>query len=132
MTQGQDQARTLPRSSPTSLTKRRKRNSALFLVDFEIQNDVLATVEARNRAGRGFSALFLRMEFVIRIRVQAAETVTAGVIGVTAADGICAHILEKDNTAGEGAIGLVRHHAADRAELGFALLVLTNPSDSKQ
>src|SRR5437899_12938069 len=92
MTQGQDQARTLPRSSPTSLTKRRKRNSALFLVDFEIQNDVLATVEARNRSGSGFTALFVRMLVVMLIRVQAAETVTAGGIGVTAEYGVCAHI----------------------------------------
>src|SRR2546430_15143263 len=71
MTQGQDQARTLPRSSPTSLTKRTKRNPPLSLADFQTHNDVLPTVDPRNRPGSGFSALFLPIEFVIRIRVQA-------------------------------------------------------------
>src|SRR5438309_7718526 len=65
------------------------------------------------------------MQFVIRIGVQSAETIAAGVIGVTAADGIGTHILEKHNTTGKWAIGPVRHHAADRAQLSFALLVLS-------
>jgi len=46
-----------------------KRESALFLLDFEIQNDVLATVEAGDRAGGGFGAFFFRMQFVIGIRI---------------------------------------------------------------
>src|SRR6266446_9847672 len=71
------------------------------------------------------------MQFVIRIRVESAETVTAGVIRIAAADGIGTHILEKNNTARKGTIGLVRHHAADRAELGLALLVLSYSSARK-
>ena len=46
-----------------------KRESALFLLDFEIQNDVLATVEAGDRTGGGFGAFFFRMQFVIGIRI---------------------------------------------------------------
>src|SRR5205807_1801882 len=62
-------------------------SSALFFVNFEIQNDVLATVEAGDGTGWGFGTLFFRMQFVIGIGIQAAETVVAGVIGVTAAFG---------------------------------------------
>ena len=46
-----------------------KRESALFLLDFEIQNDVLATVEAGDRTGGRFGAFFFRMQFVIGIRI---------------------------------------------------------------
>ncbi len=46
-----------------------KRESALFLLDFEIQNDVLTTVEAGDRAGGRFGAFFFRMQFVIGIRI---------------------------------------------------------------
>jgi len=46
-----------------------KRESALFLLDFEIQNDVLATVEAGDRTSGGFCAFFFRMQFVIGIRI---------------------------------------------------------------
>jgi hypothetical protein len=110
----------------------RKLKSALFLVDFEIQNDVLAAVEAGDRAGWGFGAFFFRMQFVIGIRIQAAETVAAGVIGVTATDRIGAHVFQKNNAAGKRAIGLVRHHAADGAELSFVLLVLSRADSRKQ
>src|SRR6266446_4398058 len=61
---------------------------ALFLVDFKIQDDVLATVEAGDRAGRRLGAFLFRVQFIIGIRIQTAEAVAAGVIGVTAADGI--------------------------------------------
>src|SRR6266699_1295554 len=106
--------------------------SALFLVDFEIQNDVLATVEAGDRTGWGFGAFFFRMQFVIGIGIQAAETVVAGVIGVAAADGIGAHVFQKNHAAGKWAIGLVCHHAAHRAELSFALLVLSHTNGCKE
>src|SRR6267378_561559 len=110
----------------------RNLRSAFFLVDFEIQNDVLATVEAGDGTGWGFGAFFFRMQFVVGIGIQAAETVVAGVIGVAAADGIGAHVFEKNHAAGKRAIGLVRHHAADRAELSFALLVLSYTNGCKE
>ena len=47
----------------------RKLGSALFLVDLEIQNDVLATVEARDGTGWGFGAFFFRMQFVVGIGI---------------------------------------------------------------
>ncbi len=84
---------------------------ALFLVDFKIQDDVLATVEAGDRAGRRLGAFLFRVQFIIGIRIQTAEAVAAGVIGVTAADGIGPHVLQKNNAAGNGAVGLIRHHA---------------------
>jgi len=65
---------------------------ALFLVDFKIQDDVLATVEAGDRAGRRLGAFLFRVQFIIGIRIQTAEAVAAGVIGVTAADGIGPHV----------------------------------------
>src|SRR5258708_12677185 len=66
------------------------------------------------------------MEFVISIRIQAAKTVAAGVIGITASHRIGAHVFQKDNAAREWAVGLVRHHAAHGTELRFALFVLSN------
>ena len=54
--------------SPSSLADG-KRESALFLLDFEIQNDVLATVEAGDRTGGRSGAFFFRMQFVIGIRI---------------------------------------------------------------
>src|SRR5216683_3875063 len=72
------------------------------------------------------------MEFVIGVGIQAAETVAACVIGVAAAYGIGAHVFQKNNAAGKRGIGLVRHHAADGAELGFALLVLSHANGRKQ
>src|SRR6266436_6573460 len=66
------------------------------------------------------------MEFVISVWIQAAKTVAAGVIGITASHRIGAHVFQKDNAAREWAVGLVRHHAAHRTELRFALFVLSN------
>src|SRR6266851_5554820 len=111
---------------------RRKLESALFLVDFEIQNDILATVEAGYRTGSGFGAFLFRMEFVIGVGIQAAETVVAGVVGVTAAYGIGTHVFQKNNTSGKRVIGLVRHHAAHGAELSFALLILSHTKGCEQ
>src|ERR1700687_1630171 len=109
----------------------RKLRSALLLVDFEIQTDVLATVEAGDGTGWGFGAFFFRMQFVIGVGIQAAETVVAGVIGVTAADGIGAHVFQKNDAAGKRAIRLVHNNAADCAELSFVLLVLGHTSGRK-
>src|SRR6266436_6417965 len=39
---------------------------------------------------------------------------------------------DKFDGAGKRGIGLVRHHAADGAELGFALLVLSHANGRKQ
>src|SRR5258708_970122 len=72
------------------------------------------------------------MEFVISVWVQAAKTVAASVIGITASHRIGAHVFQKDNAARERAFGLVRHHAAHRAELPFALLVLSHANRSKK
>src|ERR1700694_946737 len=110
----------------------RKPKSALFLVDSEIQNDVLAAVKAGDGTSWGFGTLFFRMQFVIGIGIQAAETVVAGVIGIAAADGIGAHVFQKNYAAGKRVIGLVSHHAAHRAELSFALLVLSHANGCKE
>src|SRR5207253_10660043 len=115
-----------------NLPKGRSLRSALFLVDFEMQNDILATVEAGDGTSWGFGALFFRMQFVIGIGIQAAETVAAGVIGVTAADGIGTYVFQKNYAAGKRAIGFVRHHAAHSAELSFALLVLGHTNGRKE
>src|SRR5258708_18425759 len=72
------------------------------------------------------------MEFVISVWIPAAKTVAASVIGITASHRIGAHVFQKDNAARERAIGLVRHHAAHRAELRFALLVLSHANRSKK
>src|SRR5258707_12211433 len=72
------------------------------------------------------------MEFVISVWIQAAKTVAAGVIGITASDRIGAHVFQKDNAARERAIGLVRHHAAHRTELLFALLALSHANRCKK
>src|SRR5260370_2416689 len=71
------------------------------------------------------------MEFVISVWIQAAKTVAASVIGITASHRIGAHVFQKDNAARERAIGLVRHHAAHRTELRFALLVLSHANRCK-
>src|SRR6266849_1704765 len=72
------------------------------------------------------------MEFVIGVGIQAAETVAACVIGVAAAYGIGAQVLQKNNAAGKRAIRLVRDHSAHGAELSFALLVLSHANGRKQ
>src|SRR5260370_39931415 len=85
------------------------RSSTLFLFDFEIQNDVLATLEAGDRTGRGLGAFSFRMKFVIGVRVQAADTVVAGVIGVAAAVGIGSHVFQKNNAARKRVSALCLH-----------------------
>src|SRR6267142_6094267 len=65
-----------------------KSRLGLLLLDFQIQYDLLATIKARNRTRSGFGAFFFRMQFIIGVQVQAAESITAGVIRVTAADRI--------------------------------------------
>src|SRR5882724_8332380 len=62
----------------------------LLLLDFQIQDDVLAAIKGGNRTCSGLGAFFFRMEFVIGVRVQAAESITAGVICVAAANRISA------------------------------------------
>src|SRR6266446_4877503 len=72
------------------------------------------------------------MEFVFGVGIQAAETVAACIIGVAAAYGIGAQVLQKNNAAGKRAIRLVRDHSAHGAELSFALLVLGYANGRKQ
>src|SRR6266852_1272916 len=72
------------------------------------------------------------MELVIGVGIQAAETVAAGVIGVTAAHGIGAYVLQENNAAGKKAIGLVRHNTPDRTQLCFVFLVLGHTNGRKQ
>jgi len=66
--------------------------SDFFPVNLQVQIDFLAAVEARNRARGRFGAVLLRMHFVIRIRVEPAEAVTARVIRVIAPHGICPRV----------------------------------------
>src|SRR5438874_12727133 len=99
--------------------------SALFLVDLEIQDDVLARVETGYSARRRLRVVFFGVQLVVGVRVQSAETIASRIIGVTASHGIGPHVLQKNNTAGKGVIGLVGDHATDRPKLSFALLVLS-------
>src|ERR1700730_8519492 len=105
--------------------------SALFPVDFQVQVDFLAAVKTRNGARRRLGGFFFRMPFVIRIGVKSAEPIAAGVIGIVAPDGIGARVFQENNAAGDGTLGLVHDHAADGAELCFALFVLS-PGNSRK
>jgi len=98
--------------------------SALFLVDFKIQNDVLAGVKTGNRSCRRFRIVLLRVQFVIRVGVEPAESIIPGVIGITASHGVGPHVLQEYDAAGERVVGFVAYHAANGAQLRFSLFVL--------
>src|SRR5215469_12711566 len=99
--------------------------SALFLVDFKIQNDVLAGVETGNCSRCGLCIVLLGVQFVVRIGVESAESVVACIVGITASHGVGPHVLQENNASGERVVGFVAYHATDSAKLRFALFVLT-------
>src|SRR5271154_687503 len=105
------------------------RGSGCLLVEFEIQDYIFAAVVAGNRAGLRLGSVFFRVQLVVRIGIESAEAIVTCFVADVAADGIGAHILQKDDTSGDGRFRLVEHLAAHGAQLGFVFGILRGTAE---
>src|SRR5689334_914369 len=95
-----------------------------FTVDFQIDDHFLATVERRNIADRRLGPLEFGMNFIIGIRVQAAEMVIPFGIGKIAAEGVGPEVFQKHQAIGQGVFRFIGYDTANGAQLGFLLGIL--------
>src|SRR5258708_1457255 len=101
---------------PEAVDCRAAKTSGLFLFKFQVDDDLFLVIEARDRSRGGFGAIFFGVDFIVDIRVEAAEAVIAFLVGDVAADCIGARISEKNDGRRYGGLrGLVQHNAADGA-----------------
>src|SRR6266849_5637590 len=99
--------------------------SGLLLFKLQVKDDFFLTVEAGDGAGGRLGAIFLRVNLVIHIGIQAAEAVVAFVVGDIAANSVSPGVFEEDHAGRDGRFGrLVNHNSAHGAKLRFALGIL--------
>src|ERR1700689_2375234 len=106
--------------------RRDARRSTLLLVDFQIETDVFAALKTGDRAGGRLRIFFFSMDFVVRVWIEAAESVLTGIVRIGAAHHVGARVFQKNNALGDGIVGLVPHRSVHGGELGFWLGVLPN------
>src|SRR5579859_2326255 len=100
-------------------------SSGFLFLDFQIEHNLLLAVEAGDSMRRGFRPVFFRMNFVVRVGVEAAEAVVPFVVGYVAANRIGARVLKEDHARRNWILGrFVDNHAAHGTQLGLALGVL--------
>lgn len=94
----------------------------LLRIDHEIDFDVAAVVEARNRVARGFGLLVFGVDFEIHVGIEPGKAVGAVRFGNIGADGVRLLVVEIDDSIGDGIVVLVEDAAMDRAQLRAAFL----------
>ncbi len=88
---------------------------ALLPVNLQVQRDFFAVVKRRHRLDRGFFAIQFRMHFVIDVRIQAAELVTAIRIRKAAAHGIGTQVLKEHDAVRKRRFRFVADDPAHRS-----------------
>src|SRR5205814_6809256 len=87
------------------------KKSTLFLVDFEVQDDVFPRIKTRHRACCGFLIVFFSVQLIIRVWVEPAEPVAPRIIGITAAHGVGPHVFYENYAAVMRFLSLFGHQA---------------------
>src|SRR6266436_109268 len=97
----------------------------LFLFQLQREHDLFFVIEARDSSSGGLGAIFLGVDFIIDIGIEATEAVIAFFIRDIAAHGIGARVFQKNHGGRHWRFGgLVHHNTAHRAKLRFVLGVL--------
>ena len=65
-----------------------------------------------------------RMDLVINVRIESAETIIAAIVGDVCPDGLCFGIHQIHDTRRRGAVAIVNHAAMNGAKFRIAFLVL--------
>src|ERR1700730_16147047 len=86
------------------VTCRRPGISGFFLLDLQVEDDLLLAVKARDRAGGRRGPVFFGVNLVVGVGVEPAEAIVALVVADITADGVAAGVFQEHHAGGNGRI----------------------------
>src|SRR5260370_11361068 len=107
-------------------------NSAVIEVDVQIDHDFPAVVESGHIAHRRFCSLEFGVNFIVGIRIEAAETVIPFSVGKIAADRVGPEVFQENHAVWQRIFGFIGDDAVDRAQLCFLLGILGSSSEYEE